>query len=140
MQGANFKILISDFKSAQKMHQNHYTSRCGNFVQNVTQESSSMGPKCKTDYFLMRVLKGCYMVVTHNDVETPLNFNISKTVLAHPQVQGGCQNGNFGKSTGPPAKKFLIPSLTTEQCFLFGRNIFFGCLPALLSFLSDFTT
>ena len=39
----------------------------------------------------------------------------------------------------PPLKKFLIPSLTKEKYFLFGRNIFFRSLPRDLCFFSLFS-
>ena len=32
----------------------------------------------KTEYFLISVLEGCYMDVTHKDVEIQLDFNINK--------------------------------------------------------------
>ena len=64
-----------------------------------------MGPKCKTDYFLMRVLKGCYMVVTHNDVETPLNFNISKTVFGTSLGIGGMLEPIFLKINWTTSQK-----------------------------------
>ena len=40
----------------------------------------------------------------------------------------------------PPPKKFLISSLTTEKCFLFGRNKFYRSLPGLLCFFDNFSS
>ena len=42
------------------------------------------------------------------------------------------------RSSWPHPKKFLIPSWTSEKCFLFGRNWFFRSLPRLLWFFSIF--
>ena len=43
------------------------------------------------------------------------------------------------KFSQPPLKKFLIPSLTKEKYFLFGRNIFFRWLPRILCFFPLFS-
>ena len=62
--------------------------------------------------------------------------NLQRTPIGVRPVIGGDVKNRFSQ---PPLKKFLIPSLTKEKYFLFGRNIFFRSLPRDLCFFSLFS-